>query len=244
MREEPGIRQILLITDGCSNVGTDPVYVAQCARARGMTTSVIGILDEGSLGEQGRREAQNIAEAGGGICRLVQAHDLSQTMQMVTRQTMQLTLHHVVNAELRQLVGETSDGLPPETRTKVARFVETMTDEIELTIALVLDASASMQSKMAAVRESVRDLEFGLSARRGAYELIVVTYPGARGEAVDLVRQRDFAGGLADYIGSLRPSGNTPTGPALEAAMSELLRDRRMDALNDGRSGDVRNHVV
>lgn len=222
MWKEPILQQILLITDGCSNEGTDPVYVAQMARAHGIATSVIAIVDEGSLGDQGIREAQNIAEAGGGMCRIVRVADLSRTMQMVTRQTLQLTLHQVVNAELRQLMGQETEALPPETRSKVAHLVETMSEDVAILLGLVIDVSASMNAKMNSVREAVRDLEFGLTARSGTHQLTVFTYPGALGEAVDVHRTSGENGSVADIIGAIRPSGNTPTGPALEFAMNSL----------------------
>ncbi len=216
------LKQILLITDGCSNVGTDPVYVAQTAREQGVTVSVIGILDDGALGEQGQREAENIAQAGGGMCRIVRTIDLSHTMQMVTQRTMQLTLQQVVNKELRQIMGEDSDALPPDVRTKVARMVESGTEEVDLQVALVVDVSASMTSKMPSVREAIRDLEFGLLARGGTHRLVVVTYPGPSGEDAQVLR---FEGtSVADAVGALRAAGNTPTGPALFLAV-RALRD-------------------
>ncbi|MCY0869709.1 MAG: hypothetical protein OWT27_03865 [Firmicutes bacterium] len=230
------LRQILLITDGCSNVGTDPVYVAQSARARGLTTSVIGVLDDGALGERGRREAENIADAGGGMCRIVRARDLSQTVQMVTRQTMQLTLHQVVNAELRQIIGGEETDLPPETRARVAGAVMQMSEQMRVDMALVIDMSASMQSKKGAVCDAIRDLEFGLEARAGAYRLIVVTYPGAGGESADLHGETWADASIADIIAGLRPAGNTPTGPALETAVTALLAGADVP--------DVRGHVV
>ena len=223
MPGEPMLRQLLLITDGCSNLGTDPVYIAQVGRGRGIATSVIGIVDDGALGERGRTEARNIAEAGGGMCRIVRATDLAQTVQMVTRQTMQLTLGQVVNAELRGIIGGDADALPPETRSKVAGVVDRMSEEVLLELGLVIDVSASMTSKMNAVREAIRDLEFGLTARTGESDMFVVTYPGEQGETAVLHRRIGSAGMIADVIGGLRPAGNTPTGPALELALHTML---------------------
>ena len=236
MSGEPTLRQLLLITDGCSNFGADPVYVAQTGRERGIATSVIGIVDDGALGERGRTEARNIADAGGGMCRIVRATDLSQTMQMVSRQTMQLTLHQVVNAELRGIIGGDADALPPETRSKVARVVDRMTEEVLVEMGLVIDVSASMTSKMDAVREAIRDLEFGLKARAGESELFVVTYPGERGETAVLHR-RIRGGMIANVVDGLRPAGNTPTGPALELAIHTMLAV-------DSSAGNVRHDVV
>lgn len=235
MWNEVLLRQLLLITDGCSNAGKDPVVVAQVGRDRGYVTSVIGILDDGALGENGRREAQNIAAAGGGMCRIVHAADLSHTMQMVTRQTMQIALHEVINAELRQIVGGESDALPPDTRTKVAHFVDTLTEEAPLDLALVVDVSASMADKMAAVREAVRDLEVGLTARAGTHRLVVVTYPGRGGEPAFV--HEGVPDRLAETIGAIRAAGNTPTGSALEEAMRALSGRVEGDVVRTGGRG-------
>ena len=40
------LRQILLITDGCSNKGEDPASVAALCYEQGITVNVIGILDD------------------------------------------------------------------------------------------------------------------------------------------------------------------------------------------------------
>lgn len=223
MSSETVLRQILLVTDGCSNVGSDPVRAAKTGLSRGISTSVIGIIDDGSLGEQGKREAYEIAEAGGGMCRIISVADLSMTMQMVTRQTMQLTLQQVVNEELRNLIGKKTDELAPDVRTKVATMVDTMAEESELHMALVIDVSASMASKMASVREAVRDMEFGLKARTGRCHLYVFTYPSAYGASTDEHVLQDTSGSIADIIMHIRPAGNTPTGPALLKAIDRIL---------------------
>lgn len=109
------MKQILLLTDGCSNRGSNPIEAAQFARRLGITVNVVGILDGGDLNSAGRQEVQAIAEAGGGISRIVQAKQLAMTMQMVTKHTVQMTIQQVVNKELRQLMGTDAAGLPPKT---------------------------------------------------------------------------------------------------------------------------------
>ena len=241
MGKQTVLRQILLVTDGCSNIGADPVRVAKAGLSRGVSTSVIGIVDDGSLGVQGKREAQEIAEAGGGMCRIIQVADLSMTMQMVTRQTMQLTLHQVVNEELRNLIGKPTDELPPDTRTKVAALVDSMAEEAELYMALVIDVSASMAAKIPSVREAVRDMEFGLRARTGRCHLYVFTYPGTFGNMVDEHVLENASSSIADMIGHIRPAGNTPTGPALERALDRLLAFHER---GEETEGHMRDYVV
>ena len=78
------MRQIIMITDGCSNAGTSPVVAAAHAQAEGIVVNVIGILDHGDLGKRGAEEVEAIAKAGGGISRLVLSRQLSQTVQQIT----------------------------------------------------------------------------------------------------------------------------------------------------------------
>ena len=65
------MKQILLITDGCSNVGVSPVIAAAQAQTEGVTVNVIGVIDHGELGVLGSEEIQEIAAAGGGMSRIV-----------------------------------------------------------------------------------------------------------------------------------------------------------------------------
>ena len=60
---EGTLRQILLITDGHSNEGEDPVAVAALAHEQSIIVNVIGIVDENHLHEQGMQEIENISNA-------------------------------------------------------------------------------------------------------------------------------------------------------------------------------------
>lgn len=60
------MKQILLITDGCSNVGASPVMAAAHALQEGITVNVAGVIDYGTIGELGSLEIAEIAKAGGG----------------------------------------------------------------------------------------------------------------------------------------------------------------------------------
>ncbi|UOF91831.1 VWA domain-containing protein [Fodinisporobacter ferrooxydans] len=212
-------RQILLITDGCSNSGMDPVYVAQAAHEQGITVNVIGILDGGALGSKGEKEVENIAAAGGGMCRIVDSGQLKQTMQMMTRHTTQLTLQQVVNKELRSLIGQEQEELPPETRMKVARFVDNLTDEIDLQLVVVIDGSASMQTKMAQVQNAIRELDISLDVRNGEHDLALLLYPGSNGEDVQVMNRFGEKAQLTNLASRLTAQGCTPTGPALAVAV-------------------------
>lgn len=99
------MKQILLITDGCSNVGASPVLAAAHALQDGIVVNVVGVLDYGTIGELGGLEIQEIAKAGGGIHRIVGTPQLAQTIQMMTRKTVVQTIQQAVNKEIQHILG-------------------------------------------------------------------------------------------------------------------------------------------
>jgi Ca-activated chloride channel homolog len=222
------VKQILVITDGCSNIGNDPIEAAMRARRAGIVVNVIGVVDKGDMGKTGREEAMSIADAGGGMCRIVHPADLAATAQMMTHHTMQATLQQVVNQQLQQLMGKQSDDLPPAERTRIMQVVDKLEEEVSLRLAVAIDTSASMKEKMLTVREAVRDLSFSLQARLGKSTVAVISFPG-QGE--DLVNS---VSGFADKVDMQSldrlfvARGGTPTGPAIDFAVS-LFDEQDMD---------------
>src|SRR5690625_6773876 len=93
------LKQILLLTDGCSNKGEDPAATAALAYEQGMTVNVIGILDDQVEDPNGLEEVEDIALSGGGVSQIVYEETLAQTVQMVTKQAMTETLQGVVNSD-------------------------------------------------------------------------------------------------------------------------------------------------
>ena len=122
------LKQILLITDGCSNKGEDPTATAAFAYEQGMTVNVIGILDDQVEESNGLEEVEDIALSGGGVSQIVYQETLAQTVQMVTKQAMTQTLQGVVNFELQQILGreQTMEELDPEKRGEIMEVVEDM----------------------------------------------------------------------------------------------------------------------
>src|SRR5699024_10896678 len=87
------LKQILLITDGCSNSGVKPMEAAREAFQMGVTVNVIGVLDPNqSENDDSFREIEKIAASGGGIHQIVYKEDLSKTVQAVTTQAMSQTI--------------------------------------------------------------------------------------------------------------------------------------------------------
>ncbi|WP_054956732.1 vWA domain-containing protein [Paenibacillus dakarensis] len=213
------MKQILLITDGCSNVGTSPVMAAACALQEGITVNVVGILDYGTIGELGAREIQEIAKAGGGIHRIVGTPELARTMQMLTRKTVVQTIQQAVNKEIRQILGGGGaiEELPPEKRSQVVEVVDELAETSPLQVALLIDASASMKPKLGAVEEAIRDLMLSLKSRLGSSKIAVFHFPG-RGSGEDIVKDVDWTSdldGARSLFHRLQMKGATPTGPAM-----------------------------
>lgn len=212
------MNQILLITDGCSNVGDSPVVAAAQAFAEGIVVNVAGVVDEGAIYEHGAAEIDEIARAGGGMSRIVTSRQLAQTVQMMTRKTVVGTIRQAVNEELRQLFGvESVAALPPAKRADVVQVMEDLSETAPLRVALLIDASASMKPKLVAVAEAIRDLSLSLQARKGQSSVAVFHFPGDsdREPCVMDCSWTDSPGRIEALFGKLRMRGTTPTGPAI-----------------------------
>jgi len=212
------MNQILLITDGCSNVGESPVTAASRAWSEGICVNVIGIVDEGVIGERGALEIEEIARAGGGVSRIVEPRQLSETVRMMTHQTAAVSIRQAAYRELRQLFGVASVAeLPPERRAEAVERIRELEETAALRVALLIDASASMKPKLRAVEEAIRDLALSLEARSGQSLVAVFHFPGESADApcaLDCGWTQDAAA-LAHLFSRIRMKGTTPTGPAL-----------------------------
>jgi Ca-activated chloride channel family protein len=232
------MKQIILITDGCSNVGISPVVAAAHAKAEGIIVHVVGVLDGSYIGEQGAAEIRQIAEAGGGMSRMVQPAQLSQTVQMMTRKTVVQTIQQVVSQELRSILGHSQlEALPPEKRADVVRVIDELSETTGLKVALLIDASASMKPKLQAVKEAIYDLQLSLQARMGESVMSVFHFPGnISGDQeveMDLDWTRDLAN-LNRLFYKLNMKGTTPTGPALLKVV-QFMTGNADDSIGSGR---------
>jgi Ca-activated chloride channel homolog len=215
------LRQIILITDGCSNVGMNPAAAASQALAENIIVNVIGVVDRGELGLLGTKEIEEIAEAGGGMSRIVHPSQLSQTVQMMTRKTVMSTIHQTVNHELREILGDSTsvEQLPPEKREKVVKVIDDLGETMPMKVALLVDTSASMKPKLTAVEHAIQDLMLSLQAREGRSQLAVFHFPGTTVATMESARMlRNWTTDLAkvsNLFYKINVKGTTPTGPAL-----------------------------
>lgn len=220
------MKQIMLITDGCSNVGESPVMAAAIAKQEGIIVNVVGIVDYGTIGELGSLEISEIAKAGGGMSQLVGTEKLAQTMQMMTRKTVVQTVQMAVNRELRHILGNQSiEDLTPDTRSQVVEVIDELTETHPLEIVLLIDVSASMKPKLAAVENAIHDMMLSLGARQGDSKLAVFHFPGAH-SGEEVVMDMNWTSDLdsvKNMFGKLATRGATPTGPAIHK-VTEFFR--------------------
>lgn len=217
------LKQILLITDGCSNTGVSPVGVAADAFYMGVTVNVIGVLeDHQTETDRAFKEIEEIASAGGGIYNIVYKKNLSETVQAVTRQAMSQTLQGVVNEELTQIFGAEKSlaEMDPEKRGEVMEVVDELEETCDLEVLLLIDTSASMHDKLMTVKEALIDLSGNLHARSGNNQFCINQFPAKR-KPVEMIH--DWSPQL-DAISVIFPKltsgGLTPTGTALEASLT------------------------
>lgn len=221
------LKQILLLTDGCSNQGEDPVAIASLAKEQGITVNVIGVVDDSHMSEQGIKEVEEIALAGGGVSQVVYAKQLAKTVQMVTRKAMTQTLYGVVNKELQQILGKEQDmeDLAPEKRGQVMEVVDELGETIDLEVLILVDTSASMKNKLPMVQEALTDLSISLTSRMGDNRFALYSFPGKRKEIDRLLDWTPKLDSLTGMFHKLSSGGITPTGPALQVALHKFEKN-------------------
>ncbi|MBB6451554.1 Ca-activated chloride channel family protein [Geomicrobium halophilum] len=230
------LKQILLLTDGCSNEGGDPSAIAALAREQQVTVNVIGVLEEGAMNESGQTEIENIALAGGGISQIVYKQQLAQTVQMVTKQAMTQTLQGVVNQELSQILGKEQewDELPPEKRGEVMEVVDEIGEKVDLEVAILVDSSASMRMKLPTVQEALIDLSLSMASRGGSNRFTLLAFPGKKKDVDVLCEWTKGMDQLDGIFQKITPGGITPTGPALKATLNQFEKLKKRSLISRG----------
>lgn len=229
------LRQILLMTDGCSNQGEDPTIPASIAYSQGVVVNVIGILDDQSENPTGLEEVEAIAASGGGLSQLVYQKDLSQTVQMVTKQAMTQTIQGFINTELKQILGkeETMEDMEPEKRGEMMEMVEDLEEKSHLEILFLIDTSASMHDKLETVKEALLDLAISLNARMGENRFSMYRFPGQKSPAEKVLDWTPKLDSVSSIFPKLTSRGITPTGPALREALRQFSQKSLMRDLKE-----------
>lgn len=218
-------KQIVVITDGRSNRGKNPVEAARAARQHGITVNAIGVLDAGRLGMQGRTEVEGIAAGGGGTAYFAAAEKICYTLQTITLQATRQQAELMLNQRIMSVTGAGLTDLSPDKRSSLVSLLMKMEEEIEMYLVLVLDTSGSMIRKRTAVEESLTDLIMGLSRRPGQVKLGIIQFPGPGGNG-SLLKPLNSDNLLTSrLLRGMNYGGTTPTGPAIEAAIGILRQE-------------------
>ncbi len=224
--EQMKVNQIIVVTDGRSNVGGNPIIAAKEAVGNNIIVSAIGIVEKLEEDEGPIEEVQNIAASGGGEWELTYIENLSTTLHMLTQRTVNKTINTVVNKQLKELIGAELDEIRPKRRNKFVEYIENVSDEIHIKCCILLDCSGSMKSKISKARESIIDLMNSLKGRKGKSEVAVIAFPGPKTEMTNIVNDfTDDIEYIKDEICNIRTNGTTPTAPAIYKAI-ELFSGR------------------
>ncbi len=226
---EMKIKQIIVVTDGKSNIGGDPVMAARQARKNNIVVSVIGITGRNESDESPIEEIKNIAEVAEGEWELTYIENLSATLQMMTQKTVSRTLSAVVNKELKEIIGTELKDIEPKSRSKLIEYIDKISDEINLKCCILMDCSGSMKTKLKKARESILDLMNSLQSRKGKSEISVIAFPGKNGEMTDVLNGfTDDMALVKNKIRDINARGTTPTAPAIYRAI-ELLTGKNIE---------------
>ncbi|MGB7604678.1 MAG: VWA domain-containing protein [Lutisporaceae bacterium] len=228
------IRQIILITDGKSNIGISPIEAARQANKAGIVVSTIGIINQDSDDEERDiEELEGIAKAGGGLCEYTHLENLGMTVQVMTQKTAQRTIEQIVSRQLKSIVGVDINNLEPKSRFKIVDFIENFGDSINLRCAVVLDTSGSMKNKLETAKKSMTELLRNLKSRRGHSKIAVIKYPGLNNEYASIICSfTDSEKFLKDRLDLLKAGGGTPTGLAIERACQLIIESKDNESDN------------
>ncbi|RNB82766.1 VWA domain-containing protein [Brevibacillus fluminis] len=244
MKRLGSLRQILVVTDGCSNSGISPVAAAAMAREQGITVNVIGVVEREEMGASGEKEVREIAQAGGGLSDIVYPTQLAQTVQMLTRKAMTRTIHQVVNQELKAILGEVPlDDLAPEKRMQVAGMVDDLGEESNLEVVMLVDSSGSMKPKLPSVQMAIHDFSISLRSRHGSSKMAVSTFPGKHSHMEVRIPWTDQIDQAHQLTTGLVMSGITPTGPAIIEAMALFEQNKKSAGGADWQQAEPRRRA-
>ncbi|QZY54726.1 vWA domain-containing protein [Crassaminicella profunda] len=227
------VRQIILVTDGKSNIGGNPVTVAMEAKRENIVVNAIGIMDKSCCDDDSLCEVEKIAQAGGGVWENTMIQNLGQTMHMVTQKTVNKTIETIVGKQLKEIVGGDLSDIPPKVRSKVIDYMDQLGEEVSMKCCILMDCSGSMKNKISTARQSIIELMNSLNGRKGKSEVAVIAYPGENGEFTALIS--DFTQNikeLKEKIFGLKTGGTTPTAAAINRGIS-LMKGEKDEELED-----------
>lgn len=220
------VKQIIIITDGRSNIGGDPEKAAAVAKEKGITISGIGIIDDFGEDENDVKEVEAIAKAGGGIADFCYLENFGKTLQALTQKTVNKTLECIINKQLKSIAGVDISNVQPESRTRLVNFIEKYGDRVGLKCCIVLDTSKSMTYKLDMAKRCIQDLLNTLNCRQGEINLSIITYPGINYDVSSVICPfTNDSLKLEECLKSVKARGGTPTGPAIDMAVRYISQE-------------------
>lgn len=225
MERDVIIKQIILVTDGQSNIGGNPAKAAAEAYRNGIIVNTIGIVDQKCTNEDALDEIVHIAKAGGGSYEYSYIDELFQTMQGLTYKTVNQTLRDVVNEQLEEMIGEGINNMEPESRSKILNYIDKFSDDVGIRCCILLDSSGSMVSKIHIARHNILDLIHSFKGRRGRVDTAVLAFPGRDIYTCDVLHNfNDTIERLEKCLYDVNPGGGTPTALAIKEAAKLINR--------------------
>ena len=98
-------------------------------------------------------------------------------------------------------------------------------------VLILVDTSASMKEKLPTVKEALLDLSLSLNARSGENRFSVFVFPGKKKEVEKLLDWTPRLESLTGIFAKLTTGGITPTGPAINEAISYFKKKRSLRSL-------------
>jgi Ca-activated chloride channel family protein len=137
---------------------------------------------------------------------------------------------------LQQILGrsQTIEDLSPEKRGEVLEVVDELGETVEVEVLILVDTSASMKEKLPTVKEALLDLSLSLNARSGENRFSVFVFPGKKKEVEKLLDWTPRLESLTGIFSKLTTGGITPTGPAINEAISYFKKKRSLRSLLSG----------
>lgn len=223
------LKQIILVTDGQSNIGGNPIDSAKEAYNKNIIVNTVGILNKGEKNNNAYDEVTNIAKAGGGHCEYTHIEYLYQTMKSLTIKTVNMTIQEAVNKQLKEIMGQGLESIEPSSRGKLLNYIEEFSGEIEISCCILMDCSGSMIKKIDEARYSILELMESFKNRKGRVNLAVIAFPGTKQENYEVIHDfEDELGNLKRNLYETKARGGTPTAPAINKAIS-IIEEYHME---------------
>lgn len=244
MERDVIIKQMILVTDGQSNVGGDPIEAAERAYKNGIIVNTIGIVDQKGTSEDALNEIVHIAKAGGGNYEYSYIDELFQTMQSLTYKTVNQTLKDVVSKQLKEMIGQDINDMEPKSRSKILNYIDTYSDEVGVKCCILLDSSGSMANKIHVARHSILELIHSFKGRKGRVDVAVIAFPGENMHTCRVLHDfNDDPDQLERSIYKIDPKGGTPTAIAIEEGI-KLINHFNKIKFKDREVIEVKEYII